>query len=270
MASTPSKAKPSDEVPTALVEHAVAWAATNGLGMVVNEDTGLFTSTHLPFSLLPYALPADSYEQTKVLAPLFNTLVDKISRDGPWLKEVLADVLAGDEFTSELVRIHETIESEGGPRQPVCLAINRSDYMLHAPQDGVTNPHLLQVELNTIASSFGCMSALTTRLHRHVLSRFAAEASDAGKAVRDHAASVGVHVTQRNGDLGQMIPDNPTLTALPGALAAAHKCYGKQQAVVLFVVQPGETNAVDQRLLEMKLWDDHGVRVVRMSLAEVR
>lgn len=52
---------------------------------------------------------------------------------------------AGDEFTSELVRIHETIESEGGPRQPVCLAINRSDYMLHAPQDGVTNPHLLQV-----------------------------------------------------------------------------------------------------------------------------
>lgn len=126
------------------------------------------------------------------------------------------------------------------------------------------------MELNTIASSFGCMSALTARLHRHVLSRFAAEASDAGKAVRDHAASVGVHLSQRNGDLGQMIPDNPTLTALPGALAAAHKCYGKQKAVVLFVVQPGETNAVDQRLLEMKLWDDHGVRVVRMSLAEVR
>lgn len=43
------------------------------------------------------ALPADSYEQTKVLAPLFNTLVDKISRDGPWLKEVLADVLVRDD-----------------------------------------------------------------------------------------------------------------------------------------------------------------------------
>lgn len=52
---------------------------------------------------------------------------------------------AGDEFTSELVRIHETIEAEGGPRQPVCLAINRSDYMLHVPEDGVTDPHLLQV-----------------------------------------------------------------------------------------------------------------------------
>ena len=126
------------------------------------------------------------------------------------------------------------------------------------------------MELNTIAASFGCMSALTARLHRHVLGRFAVEDSDAGNAVRDHAASVGIHVTKRNGELGQMIPENPTLTALPGALAAAHKCYGRQQAVVLFVVQPGETNVVDQRLLEMKLWDDHGVRVVRMSLAEVR
>lgn len=56
MASAPKKAKPSNDeaVPVALVEHAVAWTATNGLGMVVNDDKGLFTSTHLPFSLLPY------------------------------------------------------------------------------------------------------------------------------------------------------------------------------------------------------------------------
>ncbi|CAN0396631.1 unnamed protein product [Ectocarpus sp. 12 AP-2014] len=268
-----SRSGGEDDVPRALLEHAVAWSATNGLGMVVNDDKGLFTSTHLPFSLLPYALPADSYEQTKVLAPLFNTLVDRISRDGPWLKEVLKDVLAGDDFTSELVRIHETIEAEGGPRQPVCLAINRSDYMLHVPEDGVTAPHLLQVELNTIASSFGCMSALTARLHRHLLSRFGDEPSSAGKAIRDHAASVGIDTTTTtaagDGGLGELIPQNPTLTALPKALAEAHKCYGKPDAVVLFVVQPGETNAVDQRLLEMNLWDHHGVRVVRMSLAEI-
>lgn len=39
------------------------------------------------------ALSVESYEQAKMLAPLFNTLVDKISRDGPWLREVLKDVL---------------------------------------------------------------------------------------------------------------------------------------------------------------------------------
>lgn len=43
-----------DDVPCALLEHAVAWSATNGLGMVVNDEKDLFTSTHLPFSLLPY------------------------------------------------------------------------------------------------------------------------------------------------------------------------------------------------------------------------
>lgn len=43
-----------NNVPGALVEHAVAWASANGLGMVVNDDSGLFTGTHLPFSLLPY------------------------------------------------------------------------------------------------------------------------------------------------------------------------------------------------------------------------
>lgn len=136
-----------------------------------------------------------------------------------------------------------------------------------------------QVELNTIASSFGCMSSLTAGMHRHLLSRFGNEPSRAGQAVRDHASAIGIDAATAaattgegggGGGLGQLIPPNPTLTALPGALAAAHKCYGKPEAVVLFVVQPGETNAVDQRLLEMKLWDDHGVRVVRMSLAEVR
>lgn len=45
---------PTNAVPRTLIDHAVAWAAANGLGMVVNNVEGIFTSTHLPFSLLPY------------------------------------------------------------------------------------------------------------------------------------------------------------------------------------------------------------------------
>jgi glutathione synthase len=52
------------------------------------------------------------------------------------------------------------------------LAVLRSDYMLHAPTSS-----LLQVELNTIASSFGCLSTLVARMHRHLLGRL-----DAGEA----------------------------------------------------------------------------------------
>lgn len=126
------------------------------------------------------------------------------------------------------------------------------------------------MELNTIASSFGCMSALTGQMHRHLLGRFGSERSNAGDAVRNHAKSIDIDPgVVQEGRLESLIPDNPALTALPKALAAAHEYYGVKDAVVLFVVQPGETNAVDQRLLEIKLWDDYSVRVVRMSLSQV-
>jgi len=36
------------------------------------------------------------------------------------------------------------------------------------------------------------------------------------------------------------------------------------------VVQPGERNIVDQRLLEFALWDRYRVQTVRLSMAEVR
>ena len=44
---------------------------------------------------------------------------------------------------------------------------------------------------------------------------------------------------------------------------------GHTSAVVMFVVQPNETNAIDQRWLEYKLWEHHGIQVLRRTLAEV-
>lgn len=38
---------------------------------------------------------------------------------------------------------------------------------------------------------------------------------------------------------------------------------------MLFVVQPNEANAIDQRWIEYNLWEHHGVRVIRRTLAEV-
>lgn len=40
-------------------------------------------------------------------------------------------------------------------------------------------------------------------------------------------------------------------------------------AIVLFVVQPNEANAIDQRWIEYNLWEHHGIRVLRRTLAEV-
>ncbi len=48
--------------------------------------------------------------------------------------------------------------------QPVMLGIHRSDYMMH--DVGKETENILQVEFNTISSSFGCLSSRVSQLHR--------------------------------------------------------------------------------------------------------
>jgi glutathione synthase len=50
------------------------------------------------------------------------------------------------------------------------LGLFRSDYMVHKELDTSNSmPVIKQVEFNTIASSFGGLSSLTSRLHRCVI-----------------------------------------------------------------------------------------------------
>jgi glutathione synthase len=78
------------------------------------------------------------------------------------------------------------------------------------------------------------------------------------------------------------VPENPALLGLPKAIFMAHKRYVQRfispisseqseslaQPVVLFIVQEGETNTVDQRLLEFYLFKNHDLSVIRMSLTK--
>lgn len=82
-----------------------------------------------------------------------------------------------------------------------------------------------QVELNTIASSFGCLSTLVSRMHRHIL---------------DRSAQPGV-------ELGRL-PQNHATEEIADAIGAAVQEYGDPDAVVLFVVQPDERNSYDQQV----------------------
>ena len=124
-----------------LAVHALGWASANGLSIGVKEQSGLFTTTHLPFTLMPNALPRGEYERAKRWAPLFNTLVDAIARDPQWLQDVHKDVISGDPFTAELLKI--LAEAQNSPQQQLALGIQRSDYMLHAPEGAA--PQLMQV-----------------------------------------------------------------------------------------------------------------------------
>ncbi len=83
----------------------------------------------------------------------------------------------------------------------------------------------LQVELNTIAASFGSLSTLVSRMHQYLLNRAAACPSDAPQ-----------------------LPENNAMDEVADALAAAVCEYGVPGAVALMVVQAGERNAYDQQV----------------------
>ncbi len=79
------------------------------------------------------------------------------------------------------------------------------------------------MELNTIASSFGCLSTLVSQLHAHLLQRAARPAAELAR-----------------------LPPNDARGCIADAVAAAAREHGAAGGVVLMVVQPGERNAYDQ------------------------
>lgn len=50
------------------------------------------TAMHAPFALTPYEYPVGAMNHAKELAPLFNQLVDSISRDPEWIVATLHHV----------------------------------------------------------------------------------------------------------------------------------------------------------------------------------
>mmetsp|Transcript_14418 Transcript_14418/g.33436 ORF Transcript_14418/g.33436 Transcript_14418/m.33436 type:complete len:423 (+) Transcript_14418:104-1372(+) len=249
-----------------------------------------------PMSLLPNAYPRAAFEQSRSVAPAFNELVDRVSRDPDFLEETLGGgVSSMDPYTAKILdlyrRVYVQSDSEAPARTADRLGIHRSDYMLHRDDnngdDNNSSPYQLkQVELNTIASSFGGLSCKIANLHRYLTSRFEKETNEfltanIEKVVGAEAAALSAQAPG--------VPYNPTLEELPLGFKVAYDRYverfgsdsdsdgdsdenkskGKKKPVVLFVVQEGETNTVDQRLLEFALWESHGIPVVRRSLTRL-
>ena len=187
------------------------------------------------------------------------------------------------------------------------LGILRSDYMLHErnldecdddANDGGGGQgrrySLKQVELNTIASSFAGLASRVANLHSFLTRRME---DDEGLVdfLRENERAVGSGEGGKDEGRGRGgVPESPAMTRLPMAMAVAYDRYVARflppsvnrgcgddytttttttttttpRPIVLFVVQPGETNTVDQRMLEFALWENHGIPARRISLAD--
>ncbi|KAM4692330.1 glutathione synthetase [Rhinophrynus dorsalis] len=194
-----------------------------------------------PFTLLPSPVPRALFEQAKSVQQDFNLLVDRISRDPKFLEQTLSSTIKVDDFIERLFRIHRHIQKEG-LAQSVFLGINRSDYMFDCREDG--SPALKQIEINTIAASFGGLTSRTPAVHQHVL-RALGKSEEASK----------------------VLPNNPS-EGIACGIAKAWELYGSQKAVVMFLVENAQRNIFDHRYIENELWN-RNIRVIRRRLREV-
>ncbi|KAL7497846.1 hypothetical protein ACHAWT_007728 [Skeletonema menzelii] len=249
--TTSSSSSSSSSIPhlssttlTNLVDYTISFSAANGLQVQQqksNEGTTSSSASYItaPISLLPQAYPRTQFQHGITLSTPFNVLVDRISRNGRFLQDTLRGVRDVDEFTGMLLTLYEQIylnhdddddDMNVHAKGADRLGILRSDYMLHSD---IVEYSIKQVELNTIASSFAGLASSVAKLHGFLTRRMGEEGLQEFLDVNERAVM------------------------------------GSSQPVILFVVQPNETNTVDQRLLEFALWDNHEIPVVRMSLGEI-
>uniref|UniRef100_A0A8C8F284 Glutathione synthetase n=1 Tax=Oncorhynchus tshawytscha TaxID=74940 RepID=A0A8C8F284_ONCTS len=171
-----------------LVDVAKDSALLNGVLMRTKETPNSSeVVTYAPFTLFPSPVPKDTFHQALAVQTHYNRLVDRISQDSSFLEEALATTIKVDDFTGRLFNIYRHVLQEG-KTQSIVLGLNRSDYMLDQNGDGSAS--LKQIEINTIAASFGGLASHTPNVHRHIL-KVAGRLEDS-KRILDNNPSAGL------------------------------------------------------------------------------
>ena len=210
-----------------IAEEAISWAFQHGLVVASGTETAgqVF---HAPIALYPTPFPRDVFEFAKEITPKFAELYDKVSEDDGFMRETLKEAALNDpEFTGRLWKIYEACGKRGNGRLDKELGILRTDYMLDT-RSGIP----LQVEVNTVSTSFMGLGSKVTLLHQHL-----AEYS------KDN-----VNLKKEN------MPRNDSLNQAAKTLCEGWKCMNYENASILMVVQEDETNIFDQRLISQKVF----------------
>lgn len=248
-----------------LLEEMIHMAGTKGL---VSGTSKHGEYCHVPMTLLPAMFSRTVFETAVTVNPIFNLLVDRIARDIPWLHSTLKKTGDADPFTGKLLNISEQVQKDG-LAQSAYFGIFRSDYMLNK-----SDQRLLQVELNTIAASFGGLMAGVSEWHKFAMQWLMQ------KHLNEHDDNIlKSFYGESQSDINSALPSNPALESIPAGIAFAHEYYimnrfasalREDKAIyVLFVVQKDERNFADQRSLEFALLQSHGISVIRKTLTEL-
>uniref|UniRef100_A0A8W7P0M2 Glutathione synthetase n=1 Tax=Anopheles coluzzii TaxID=1518534 RepID=A0A8W7P0M2_ANOCL len=227
-----------------VVEKAKDWAIMHGAAMRSKQDFNPDALLFAPFILTPSSFPRKEFQKAVELQPLLNELIHAVAHDSQFLLATLSSTEKWTSLPGPSSPSYRTVLDEGmrshGNFQTVTLALLRSDYL---PNFSDT---IKQVEINTIASSFGGISTIMTPMHSYILS----ELGHREKLVN--------------------LPDNKALSGLCDAMVEAWKLQARPSAAILFVVENVTYNICDQRFHEFYIRETFPhVAVVRRTLTQI-
>jgi hypothetical protein len=229
-----------------LLKQVNAWCGIHGL----MYTDGHITWTPAPISLSPAAYPKEQFTFLKDIQTIWNVLTDRISRDREFLVAELKSIITADEFTKRTMDLYLTIPEEIIRTQHQ-FGIFRSDYMLNDNEDGLFP---LQVEINTISSSFGSLSHKVQKFQSHFLRKNIAHPQIQSLL---QTTSLVNHLHLSPIEVLDHMEENGSLQNIAAGIAAAHQAYVTTQQPqasnssgggsdtaprVLFIVQPNERN----------------------------
>ncbi|KAL9612419.1 MAG: hypothetical protein Q9167_002967 [Letrouitia subvulpina] len=217
------------------------WSILNGLAVrpphsfvPQQVDPSRCLAVTAPVTLFPSLFPRSCFTEARAIQEAYNELYAAIARDEEWLREI----------------VHE---------YDLSLGLFRSDYMVHQESNGSASvPAIKQVEFNTIASSFGGLSAKVSALHSYLHSSGAYPPTKTPSLMRI-----------------QSLPSNPSITSLSLGLVTAHEAYGPSKRTpplplcIIFIVQDPENNIFDQTALSTHIQTTYNISVFRLPFASI-
>ncbi|XP_065084778.1 glutathione synthetase-like isoform X2 [Ochlerotatus camptorhynchus] len=224
-----------------VIEKAKDWAIMHGAAMRSKNNFSPDALQFAPFILTPSSFPRKEFEKAVELQVTLNELMHYVAHDEEFLKETLRNTIQVDAFTGALFEIYETVLKEG-ISQPLSLGLLRSDYLANFLESNA----IKQVEINTIASSFGGISTFMTPMHSFILK----ELGHADKLVD--------------------LPENHALSGLCNGMVEAWKIQDNPSAAIMFVIEDVTYNICDQRFHEFYIRETYPhIPVIRRSLTQI-
>ncbi|XP_019553434.3 glutathione synthetase isoform X2 [Aedes albopictus] len=224
-----------------IVEKAKDWAIMHGAAMRSKANFSPDALQFAPFILTPSSFPRKEFEKAVELQVTLNELMHCVAHDDEFLKETLQNTIQVDAFTGSLFKIYETVLKEG-IAQPLSLGLLRSDYLANFLESNA----IKQVEVNTIASSFGGISTFMTPMHSYILK----ELGYADRLVD--------------------LPENHALSGLCDGMVEAWKIQNNPSAAIMFVIEDITYNICDQRFHEFYIRETYPhIAVIRRTLTQI-